>query len=96
MSEKAASEFLGKLRGDPDLRKKLSEHVNSNVMDSALGFAADQGHSFSKDDLVAAYASDLKSRGYSDEDVKDISASAGDGAQYGPSHVSKSGGAAYY
>lgn len=96
MSEAAASEFLGKLRADPELRKKLSDHVNGHAMDSALAFASENGHSFSKDDLVAAYASDMKSRGYSDEDIKDLSSSAGSGAQYGPAHPAKAGGAAYY
>jgi predicted ribosomally synthesized peptide with nif11-like leader len=96
MSEEAASAFLSKLRSDPDMRAKLSEHVSNGAMDSALSFATDQGHSFSKDDLVAAYASDLKSRGYSEEDAQDLSAAAGDGGHYGPPHASKGGGAAYY
>lgn len=95
MSESSASEFLGKLRADPEMRKALSHHVSNGAMDHALDFAKSNGHDISRDDLVAAYAKDLKQRGYSDEDIKDLSGGNG-GGHYGPPHAAAGSGAAYY
>ena len=86
MSEDAAAEFMKKLKADPDLRKALSGHVGEGAMESALEFAAKNGHTFSKDDLVAAYANDLKARGYSDADIEDLKNADGNVGKYGPHH----------
>lgn len=86
MSEQAAADFMSKLKADPALRKELSGHIGAGALDSALEFASKNGHSFSKDDLLAAYASDLKARGYSDADIDDLKSSEGNPGKYGAHH----------
>lgn len=87
MSEASAKEFLGKLKANPDMRKELSEHVEAGAMQHAMEFASKNGHEFSHDDLMAAYASDLKERGYSDQDVEDLQANNKRKGQYGAAHM---------
>lgn len=82
MSEEAAREFISKLKADPELRKQLSAEAGQGAMASALGFAAKNGHAFSHEDLVNAYAADLKARGYSQADIDDLKSSASDPAKY--------------
>ena len=72
MSEQSASEFLAKLKADPDLRGALAESVGAAAMDHALSFASENGHEFSHDELMAAYAADMKASGYSDKDIEDL------------------------
>lgn len=82
MAEAAAREFLTKLKADPALREALSDQIGKGALESALSFAAGKGHDFSHEELVAAYAHELQERGYSKQDIDDLSAAASDPGAY--------------
>ena len=99
MSESAAKEFIAKVQSDPATREALAERAGSGAMQGVLSFASEHGMDFTHDELVSAYAQNLEQRGYSKEDVEDMTAGATDPAAYfvKPGSYAKSDSdAAYY
>ncbi len=99
MSETAAKEFIAKVQSDPSIREALAERAGSGAMDGVLSLANEHGMEFTREELVAAYAANLEERGYSKEDVEDMTSGASDPASYfvKPGSYKKSDSdAAYY
>lgn len=96
MSESAAKNFIAKLKSDPKLREELSDHIGKSSLQNALDFAAKNGHEFSLDDLVSAYKAELKERGYSDDDINDLTSFADKPGHYSPPQGKYAGNAAPY
>ncbi len=96
MSESNARNFIEKLKSDPKLREELSDHIGKGSLQSALDFAEKNGHEFSLDDLVSAYKSELKDRGYSDADIEDLTSFADSPGHYSPPQGKYAGKTAPY
>lgn len=99
MSEAAAKEFIAKVQSDPATREALAERAGSGAVNGVLSFAKEQGMDFTHEELVSAYTQNLEQRGYSKEDVEDMTSGASDPAAYfvKPGSYTKSGSdAAYY
>jgi hypothetical protein len=83
MSQIDAQAFVDKLKSDAAARGELSDLLRAEAEIAVLDYATKSGLSFTGPELVAAYQADLKSQGYTRDDLEDMAAAAqGDHGPY--------------